>query len=272
MKLAVRLMRGARNRLRRYGLLALTAPRQLAVPGSGLRFHVHSTVEDMRVGSIREPWTVDWLRRLPAGAVLWDVGANIGITALLAADRPDRSVRVVAVEPFPANYASLVKNIVLNGLQDRVTALPFGVGPQTQMLPYHWASREAGGALHSFGSIVRPRTGQRLEPVAQHDCMCWRLDELVRFPGLPFPTHLKIDVDGGELDVLAGCGGLLADERCQGVQIEVTEQEGGGRTAAVLEQFAAAALELAGEHAHEYPGTRDLQFVRKRRAAQPADW
>jgi FkbM family methyltransferase len=234
----------------------------LAVPGSQLRFHVHSATEDMRVSSVREPWTIEWLRSLPPGAVLWDVGANIGITALVAAERSDRSVRVVAVEPFPANFSSLVKNIVLNHLQDCVVALPFGVGIETRMMPYHWATQEPGGALHSFGSMVRPRTGQRLKAVAHHDCMCWRLDEIVQFPGLPFPTHLKIDIDGGELDVLEGGACALSDERCQGVQIEVTD-DGGGRTAAVIERLEAAGLQLLGQHPHDFPGIRDLQFIRR---------
>jgi FkbM family methyltransferase len=108
----------------------------------------------MRVRSVREPWTIEWLRSLPAGAVLWDVGANIGTTALVAADQPGRSVRVVAVEPFPANYSSLVKNIVLNHLQDCVIALPFGVGIETRVIPYNWATKEPGGALHSFENMV----------------------------------------------------------------------------------------------------------------------
>jgi FkbM family methyltransferase len=167
---------------------------------------------------------VDWLRALPAGARLFDIGANIGITALLAAERIDRSVDVVAVEPFPANYASLVKNISLNGFEDKIIAMPVGVGSKTEISQYNWASAEAGAALHSFGVMIRPRTGQTIAAVSYHRCLCYRLDDLVRIPGLGFPSHLKIDVDGSELDVLAGAESVLADPRCVGVQIEANER------------------------------------------------
>ena len=251
----------ARNRVRRFVVGHLTAPRPLAVPSSKLRFHVHSAIEAMRVGGIREPWTVAWLQGLPPGTCLYDIGANIGITALLAAERADRSVRVVAIEPFPANFASLVKNIVLNGLGDEVTPLAVGIGPETGIKSYNWANAEAGGALHSFGDIVRPRTGERVEPVSRHGVLCYRLDDLVALPGLRFPTHFKIDVDGGELEVLAGAERTLADPRCQALQIEVNER-GDDRRRLVCDVMARAGLSFTAEHAHGYPGIWDMQFAR----------
>ena len=251
----------ARNCVRRVVVGYLTAPRPLAVPGSKLRFHVHSATEAMRVGSVREPWTVEWLQGLPSGACLYDIGANIGITALLAAERADRSVRVVAIEPFPANFASLVKNIVLNGFGDEVTALAFGIGRETGIRGYNWANAEAGGALHSFGDIVRPRTGARVEAVSRHGAMCYRLDDLVALPGLRFPTHFKIDVDGGELEVLAGAGRTLADPRCLALQIEVNERDD-DRRRLVGGVMARAGMSLTAEQAHGYPGIWDLQFSR----------
>lgn len=50
------------------------------------------------------------MRKIPDQTVLYDIGANIGITALIAAEDAKRNVRVVAIEPFPQNYGSLVKN------------------------------------------------------------------------------------------------------------------------------------------------------------------
>src|SRR3712207_5715584 len=75
-----------------------------------------------------EPWTVDWLRRsVRPGDVVYDVGANVGAFSFVAAHcAPD--VRCVAFEPGGANYAALSENIALNGLGDRVTALPIALG------------------------------------------------------------------------------------------------------------------------------------------------
>lgn len=241
----------------------LTAPRALAIPGSNLQFFVHSLRERGRIVSVRERWTIDWMRCLPPGAVLYDIGANIGITALIAAEDATREVQVVAIEPFPANYASLVRNIVHNRLQDRVMALPVGVGESTSVAPFYWSSTDAGAALHSFGSMIRPRTAELIVPVAKHDCIRYRLDDLVRLPNMPFPSHIKIDVDGGELEVLAGATAVLQDDRCRGLQIEVVDaDEGRDRSRRMIEMLKGQ-FDLVAEHPHAFPLVRDLQFVRR---------
>src|SRR5262245_5091273 len=77
-----------------------------------------------------------------------------------------------------------------------------------------------------------------------HYCLGYRLDDLVELPGLPFPTHLKIDVDGGELDVLLGAQKVLRDERCTAAQIEVTDPVGSrARRDRVMTQMRSAGFE-----------------------------
>lgn len=74
----------------------------------------------------KEPATIGWLMSLPEGAVLWDVGANIGIYTIFAAVK--RKCLVVAFEPDKALYRELASNIELNALGDRVTALNVALG------------------------------------------------------------------------------------------------------------------------------------------------
>jgi FkbM family methyltransferase len=258
------ILRAVHNRVRRLAIGALTAPRRLQVPGSALSFHVHSAIESHRVSNVEETWTIAWMRAVPPGSVVYDVGANIGIDSLIAAERSDRAVTVVAIEPFPANFASLVKNIVLNGLQDQVIALPCGLGRATELARYNWANANPGGALHSFGDIVRPRTGEVLAPVGHHHCLCYRLEDLVKLPALPFPTHIKIDVDGSELEVLAGATEVLRDARCRALQVEVVDSDDTrARSREVIGLLDAAGFSLVAEHPHKLARVRDLQFARK---------
>jgi FkbM family methyltransferase len=49
------------------------------------------------------------------GAVVWDVGANIGFYTLIAARLVERG-RVIAFEPLPENQAAIRANLELNGL------------------------------------------------------------------------------------------------------------------------------------------------------------
>jgi FkbM family methyltransferase len=259
-----RALRAVQNRFRRIAVGALTSPRRLQVPGSKLAFHVHSAIESHRISEVEETWTIAWMRAVPPGSVVYDVGANIGIDSLIAAEGRDHAVRVVAIEPFPANFASLAKNIVLNSLEGRVIPLPFGLGRITGLVRYNWANTQPGGALHSFGDIVRPRTGEILAPVAHHQCICYRLDDLVKLPDLPFPTHIKIDVDGDELEVLAGAGQVLRDERCRALQVEVTDADDDrARSRDVIGMLQDAGFSVIAEYPHKFPRVRDLQFARR---------
>jgi hypothetical protein len=51
----------------------------LKVADSQLRLIARSVTEDSRIRKVKEPWTVDWIRRIPPDGVLFDVGATIGI-------------------------------------------------------------------------------------------------------------------------------------------------------------------------------------------------
>mmetsp|Transcript_106191 Transcript_106191/g.310415 ORF Transcript_106191/g.310415 Transcript_106191/m.310415 type:complete len:250 (-) Transcript_106191:84-833(-) len=60
-------------------------------------------------------------------AVVLDVGASIGVVAVLLAMLWE-GVRVVAIEPAPANFRYLLWNIRLNGLASRIWPLNVAVG------------------------------------------------------------------------------------------------------------------------------------------------
>jgi FkbM family methyltransferase len=242
----------------------LIAPMPVGVRDSHLRFYAHSVTEDGRIRKFKEPWTIDWLRSLPAGAVLYDVGANIGITSLIAAERVDRQIQVVALEPAPMNFASLVRNIVLNGFSDRVVALPVGLGPETGVEALNLSTWEPGGALHAFGDFGFSKPDRIPTVEGVHRCLRFRLDNLVRWRGLPFPTHLKIDVDGAEFDVLEGARAVMADPRLRGAQIEVVDRDAQvTQSRKMIDFMQSASFTLIASYPHTYPGVTDHQFCRQ---------
>jgi len=214
-------------------------------PTLDVRIHVITeATARLRVDSVgKEPWTVAWLERsVRPGDVVWDVGANVGVYALLAARLLEGSGTVVAVEPGYANFAALCENVVLNGLEARVTPLPLVLGdaPRTATLDY--SDLRAGSALHGLDGSSGA-TAYR-QPVLVHT-----LDQVVEAFGVPAPTLLKLDVDGGEASVLAGARAVLAGAELRSVIVEIESE----LTDAVLEELGRSGHRLVEEH-HERDG------------------
>jgi FkbM family methyltransferase len=235
----------------------------LALPDTTARFAVHSKRELNRVALVKETWTAEWVTLVPTGTVLWDVGANIGVFTVLAA-LTENVQQVVAIEPSSVNAASLSENVHLNKVSGKVVVVHGGVGAETRISRLKLSNVGAGEALHSFGDMLDLPGRGTIPEVASEHCFLWRMDDLAALPGMPFPTRLKIDVDGYEREVLAGGEKVLRDPRLQAIQIEVF-QPGDDRQLEVdvTAMLTQAGFVLAARAGHgEHSPTTDLQFVR----------
>lgn len=192
----------------------------------------------------KEPWTVEWIERSVAeGDVLYDIGANVGAYSLVAAIRGAGTV--VAIEPATATFAELCENIVLNGVQSRVVALPVGLAARTAMATLEYRDTQAGAASHRLVEASGDEDDSR-SPLRQR-VLAYRLDDLVETFALPRPNHIKLDVDGAESDVLAGAEETLAAPALRSVMVEV-HADGAEEVAGLM---AARGLDLRAEYARE---------------------
>lgn len=166
----------------------------------------------------KEPWTVRWLESLPAGAVLYDVGANVGAYALIGALRPQGPLRVVAWEPGYPTYALLCANVAANDAGSHVTPLPVALSDSSGVVRFPLRDLRGGAALH----------GDESQAAYVQPALSLRLDEAVEHFGLPAPEHLKLDTDGSEEAVLRGAGGLLTDDALRSVMVEQSDADGDG--------------------------------------------
>lgn len=169
----------------------------------------------------KEPDTIEWIESfIREGDVLYDVGANIGQYSLYAAKHLKGKCNVLAFEPEALNYAKLNKNIVLNGLSDAITAYCLAVTGQTALDVFYVKAFSPGASLHAFGQPI----GQGdipFPPSHKQGMMGVSLDDLTGQFGLPFPNHVKIDVDGIEEQIVQGAGRTLADPRLKSALVEV---------------------------------------------------
>jgi hypothetical protein len=68
--------------------------------------------------SSKEPETLEWIDEIPSGAILWDIGANVGIYSVYAAKA--RGCKVIAFEPSVFNLELLARNIFINELKNNM--------------------------------------------------------------------------------------------------------------------------------------------------------
>lgn len=151
---------------------------------------------DMVVSAARkgpfEPDSVQaWLVAAHPAAVMLDVGAYTGLYGLAAAQR---CANVYAFEPHPENYLRMVENMQANRYAGLFSAFNAAVGA----LAGWCAMADLQG---------RPRLTSAGRAVAGAGST-----EMLTIDGLNLPRcdAIKIDVEGGELDVLRGATRTIA--------------------------------------------------------------
>lgn len=130
-------------------------------------------------------------------AVLIDVGANIGLTTLVAAPILARG-RIISIEASPRNCAALRVNLERAGVTN-AAIVESAVGARAGTVAFHDAS--AYGHVVTGGNMADlPGASQRIAP----------LDEIGAEHGLDRVDLIKIDVEGFERDVIEGAQAILA--------------------------------------------------------------
>lgn len=137
-----------------------------------------------------------------AGAeVVLDVGANIGVYSMVATLAP--SVESIhAFEPEEAAYQELARNVLLNGVEQRIKPARLAVSDVEEKLSFGLHAPMAGvngivdTSIHDHGLFSDIKEVQAV-----------RLDSFTELRGKVL--GIKIDVEGHELQVISGANELL---------------------------------------------------------------
>ncbi len=175
---------------------------------------------EMRVKTflVKEPDTLEWLKQLDPGEVLYDVGANVGMYSIWAAKTT--GARVFAFEPEGQNFAVLCQNIMLN--QVDVMAYPLAISDEAKVAPLYVAKFDPGSSCHTFGECVTYKGKEMREDFAQGSVSV-RLDDLLAI--LPPPDLIKIDVDGLEPKVVWGALDCIEVARSVLIEIDTNRED-----------------------------------------------
>lgn len=143
------------------------------------------------------------------GSVVWDLGANVGLFTIAAAQRAGCDGKVVAVEADIWLATMLRKSSALQPASSApIEVLPVAVADSLGLDSFHIAkrSRAANFLNVSAGST---QTGGIRETVSVITVtLDWLLEQ-----GVAAPDVLKIDVEGAESCVLRGAGRVLGEAR-----------------------------------------------------------
>jgi FkbM family methyltransferase len=202
----------------------------------------------------KETDTLAWIDGFERGCTFWDIGANVGVYSLYAAVA--RAASVLAFEPAAANFYALNRNVHLNGQANLISTYCLAFAAMTRIGTLNLSSIEMGTACNQFGDL-----GQ-LSPYSEANSPCiaqgvlgFSIDSFIENFDPPFPSYLKIDVDGLELDILSGARNFLADLRLESILIElsVTTSHDTDATIGILE---GAGFELRSLGAVQGAGTQ----------------
>lgn len=156
---------------------------------------------------------------LRPGDTFIDIGANIGMTALVAARLVQPGGRLFAFEPNPQAFSRLAAHVELNGLQSVVHIANVGLADKPAELSLY-VPRHSGQASFADLTVDLP-VNRNLEdvqslkvPVRVGD------EELVSLPD--GPLFVKIDVEGFECRVIKGLHRTLLERQ----PAVVTEADG----------------------------------------------
>jgi FkbM family methyltransferase len=200
---------------------ALLLKRIRSGPLSGMTLDVDPRALDMVIGRYEPAIQAVLESSLRAGDVAFDIGANLGYFTLVMAKQAGPRGRVVSFEPDPEMFSALTRNVGRNVADSNgIVAIPAAVGAEAG------AVRFARGWRSTRGRVVTDGGDLEVELM--------KVDDAAERFGVP--RLLKIDVEGGEVDVLRGARAVLRNEKPL-VLVEVHSEELENRCAQLLEEF-----------------------------------
>jgi FkbM family methyltransferase len=188
--------------------------------------------EQWRANTIetKEPETIAWINDFNAGSIFYDIGANIGIYTLWAAEKhEEHGIHIFAFEPHIFNFRHLKENVEKNQYTHCVFTIFAGVADKDGVAQFDMRNLSAGSSGGQLIYESTERKGMYVVPIRSVDSYAFDHD------GKYFPNYIKIDVDGQEEKIVIGMQKTLQDPRLKSVLIEIN-----GPTDPIRKMFIAA--------------------------------
>lgn len=169
-------------------------------------------------------------RLVSAGETVIDAGANFGYFSILCARAVTRTGRVFAFDPDPRNIVRLLANIRANEVPN-VEHVACGLFDRCGQIAFNLASDIEDNLGSS--SIIKGGAGRR-----QIEVPITTLDEFATVRKIERFHFVKMDIEGAEVEAVAGAEMLLSKRRIGRVLVEMHNRIiGRARAALVAQRF-----------------------------------
>jgi FkbM family methyltransferase len=131
------------------------------------------------------------------GDTVLDVGAHIGLFAVIASKLTGTNGKVIAFEPAPATFNLLQQTVKINKVANTITTIQKAVGKEPGKTTFFISDNVADNS-NSLVSYLGDR------PLNGIDIDVTSIDTIVAEQKLDKVNFMKIDVEGAEYDTLRG--------------------------------------------------------------------
>ena len=141
--------------------------------------------------------------------------------------------KTYAIEPNPFSFSVLAYNVAINGFSGQVAPLCLAMNERSSLVTFKLGDLHAG----NIGNEIAK--GEKISEGIPLTTTSFSIDELFCIQGVTGINHLKIDVDGLELEILKGADKLLSDKSLKSIMVEDNSGEiaGGSELFALIEKY-----------------------------------
>jgi len=165
-------------------------------PLKGKKWSIASGYKFIR-GNYEQYKTDAFLEHFKRGSIFFDIGAHIGYYSSIAAVINGGSGHIFAFEPRPMNIEFFRKHVEVNNFQN-ITLFEAAAGDYDGLARFDDKHGSATGFVTREGNLeVRQLS----------------IGRMINDGSLPIPGFIKIDVEGGEREVLANLSDIIYSAR-----------------------------------------------------------
>jgi len=165
-------------------------------PLKGKKWSITSGNKFIR-GDYEQYKTDAFLEHFARGSIFFDIGAHIGYYSSIAAVINNGAGHVYAFEPRPMNIKFFRKHIKINEFQN-VTLFEAAAGHSDGLVRFDDKHGSATGFVTGDGNLEVKQLS---------------VGRMIKDGSLPVPDFIKIDVEGGEKEVLTNLGDIISSAR-----------------------------------------------------------